>query len=106
MIMKCTLTKRSYYRMAKRFHRYNDILKIYYFNKISFEYKHLPNYSNIFKTISPKKRRLMNLVFYEKNSSQHHYESSSQGFVIYLICFVFHRLIRKYSYCVFIYIEH
>ncbi len=80
LIMKFLLTKRLYYHLTRIFNRYNGIFK--YINE---ENKHSLLISN--------DKRLMNIFFNEKNSSQYDYhlksseiDSKNKRFVNCLVC--------------------
>jgi hypothetical protein len=72
--MRYTLSKRKYYRLGRIFKQYNEK-----FNKILLKHKKREyNHSLLISKKSNDDRyffntQLMNLVFYDKNSSQSHY---------------------------------
>jgi hypothetical protein len=75
--MKYTLSKRKYYRLGRIFQRYNEK-----FNKISLKQEY--NHSLVISKKSNDDRyffntQLMDLVFYDKNSSQSHYHLLNQS---------------------------
>ncbi len=76
--MKFLLTKRFYYRLTRIFNSYN--------RKIQYQEKNQ-------SVLVLDDKRLMNLLFYEKNSSRNHYYSKNsdldprkERFVRYRIC--------------------
>jgi len=56
-IMKCLLTKRSYYHLTRIFNRYHR----------KFQYTNQENNYSLFKS---NDKRLMNILFHEKNSNR------------------------------------